>query len=306
MMIIFEGCDCVGKTTLAAECDRLLEGRNKFLHFGAPETIHSNPYHEYEGTLMPYRPGMSDRHWLVDRLHWGEYIYGPIYRGHSRLSVLGLDHVNLFLRSRGALTVYVSASPKTVLRRMNEKGEDFLREDDVLTVLDQMERVATRASRLTRVLHVSTDATDATELAEGIILAAAHLEREAVRLVNHPEYIGPINPRVLLVGEKSSDGNPLPFVPYAGNSGEYLLQAVSAKLPWIGIRNAYPHPARMRSLWEVLGRPKVVSLGQRAYDTLRSSRLGSAQVNHPQWWRRFRHHRQEEFAEEVLKAGGLI
>lgn len=73
MLIILEGPDGSGKTTLAHE---LVRGHGfKYKHHGPPQ---KDPLCEYLETLTQVEN--EGGNWVVDRFHLGEQVYGPLLR----------------------------------------------------------------------------------------------------------------------------------------------------------------------------------------------------------------------------------
>jgi hypothetical protein len=108
-----------------------------------------------------------------------------------------------------------------------------------------------------------------------------------------PRWLGYPDPDVLLVGDEvgpSSRGWTLPFVPYRGTSGHFLLDELRrTKLRPAIVNSQTPDGSveAIRALWGTLGRPAVVALGKKAEDRVASSGIPYDVVHHPQWWRRF-------------------
>src|SRR5690348_14510865 len=112
MLIILEGPDGAGKTTLANEIIRFFTGLS--LHRHEPiELLHkgpciSHPLDEYELPLINYRPGA--KHIVCDRWHLGEAIYPAILKRNTKWDVAIDRHIELFLRSRGACQIGLTAT----------------------------------------------------------------------------------------------------------------------------------------------------------------------------------------------------
>lgn len=131
MLIIIEGCDGVGKSTLAEKLIAATSGT--LLHRGPPE---KDPLLEYTEELQSYRPrdpykgipdaSVKERHIICDRWHWGELVYGPIYRGETKLGWEGMQQVDSFLLLRGALIVWVWEPVDVLNKRLEERGDDYI------------------------------------------------------------------------------------------------------------------------------------------------------------------------------------
>lgn len=148
MIIILEGADCVGKTSFAHRLQATFAAGAdvRTLHRGAPT---ADVVNEYTDDLLNYVPtaDRSEPHYVLDRWHWGEEVYGPLYRGKSGFTNETFDVVERFLRDRGAFVVLLEADPKEIRRRMKETKEDFLQPEHVPYVLNEYAKLA-RKSRL--------------------------------------------------------------------------------------------------------------------------------------------------------------
>ena len=100
MIIILEGADRTGKSTLAAELKRLTGG--EVIHAGKPT---QPPLWEYLAPLADVGPH-SDRHVILDRWHWGEWIWPKIFGRESEMTWDLLKTIDKELMSRGAFTIY--------------------------------------------------------------------------------------------------------------------------------------------------------------------------------------------------------
>lgn len=295
MLIICEGVDGSGKTTLVERLANLLEGNVRVLHRGPPT---DHPLREYELDLQDYRPG-SGEHVICDRWHLGELIYGPLYRGESLLEGAGQLHVEMLLQARGALLVHVDEPLDVVRERLATRGETYLRPEDVEWVWRQYDEVVYAS-------HLET--LDSSSSLASITGAAAHLERLAAELADHPTYVGPTRPTWLLLGERRGPKHPeftSAFAPMPGTSGHYLLTHLPRTLRRkVGIANAC-EDGDLAHLHRVLGRPGTATLGQLATKTARAElpiNVGIGAAPHPQYVRRFWHHHGEAYGQVIQEA----
>ncbi len=301
MFFVIEGADGTGKSTLAGELkgriEETLRGPVLIMHRGP---LKRDPFDEYETDALDYRPTaalQADRqHLIADRWHWGELVYGPLYRGGSKLTKAGFRHVELFLRSRGAVPILCNVETETVRARLYARGEEFLRPEHLERVQREFMEIALERSLLAPSMYPSGNGMDL--LKRGVIL-----QEHTARLQDFPQYIGDPKPRVLLLGEARvdpTDPNPLPFVPRsASSSGEYLLTHLPEQLyRSCGIANALE--VKVPQLWAALGYPPVVALGGVAEAACRL--LPHSTVPHPQWVRRFHHHEGERYGDLLLRA----
>lgn len=301
MLIIAEGVDGSGKSTFVRLLERELGGRVDTLRRGQPKR---HPLQEYELDIDSYVPG-SGRNVVCDRWHYGEEIYGPLYRGHTQLGLAGFRHVELYLRARGAMTVVFNPPYQQVVESLRERGETFLQSQDVSFV--QGEYVATYRRALSDAHLVEHYATDI-ELKSGI-LQAQLLEEAAAPLARYRSLIGSPRPKYLLLGERRGPGNEhnhkSAFVPYPSTSGRYLLENLPDEfLKDCAIANACEED--VHQLWLDLGHPWVLPLGRDAEKECEIEELPySHNIPHPQFVRRFHHRHGEKYGDWIRQCAYL-
>lgn len=316
-LVLLEGVDGGGKSSLA---DRI-EETFKFLteddpnppqvvriHKGQP-TPGLDAFQEYELPLERFdlRGLIRSKHDLVimDRWHAGEQPYGTLYRGHSRLDMAGLLHVEMTLTAFGAVKVLVQPEDVDIVKmRLRERGEDFLQSQHV----DQVHRWY----EALRKLHGYVRVTD-TAPSELIQMARDRaLGDDPMVPLAWPGYVGSAIPRLLLVGDQRNDGPRArhefirAFTPCLnGSSAHYLLQTmVLANLRLdVGIVNAHEPGVDLLLIDKIEPRPAVVALGRLASKTLTDAGVEHETVPHPQWTRRFRNKQMGWYAQEIKKAG---
>jgi thymidylate kinase len=312
MLIILEGCDGVGKTTIARHLAERIDGDVRIGHCGPPEA------HPLEETVLPlngYRPGVGE-HVVMDRFHIGELIYGPIYRNASLLGGIdGPGHrwVDAWLRSVGGLLVHVDAELTTVMERIDIRGDDYVKVEHLDRILTEY-RQAFAASRGAPRIHVTSPPVEDHDRVDYILSAARQVEAGAAAgVLRDIPHVGAFNPTVLLVGDEPSPRHRrgdrptyrAPFVPYRDSCGWFLYGALPAHLL---IKTAVVNqcdltPGNVHVLQEV---PKLVAMGREAEKKLK--RLGVelyGVVPHPQHVRRFHHARQVEYGNLIDVAGAV-
>lgn len=293
MLVVLEGCDRTGKTTLAQELARQLPGA-ELRHCERP-TRH--PLEEYEDELADYVPG-SGQHVIYDRHCWGERVWPTIYDRPTEYTDEMHAHVELFLESRGATMVYCTAREDTIIERL--AGEPYPPPEQVGPALELFLQVRA-TSRLPSFFY---DFQRFTMRAPGIIRLG--MERE-VEVTGAPtqHWIGAAPAELLLVGDRPN-GEPgfAPFRAARSTSGEYLLGTVR-NLRHLAITNALDvddAPVPLADLWRFLQTPRVVALGREASAALREAEVPHGVAPHPQWARRFKHAEVRPYLERILHA----
>lgn len=303
MLIILEGVDRTGKSTLATALAEFIGG--EVWHRGKPS---AHPLVEYEGALRGYDPLDYTRHVVIDRWHVGERVWPSVFNRATRYDLPMFLHTDMFLRSRGALVVYCYRPDSDALaREYREHGEPL--EPATLTRALSLYDAAlgqTHAATLRWSFEVSSSPS-----LEFIVSSAKHRQDQVKRLHRiTSEWVGSPYPEALLVGDELGPGyDPVadaavPFVPYATTSGHYLLSA-APRLACHGlVTNAHSASGsdHLEPLYSKLGQPPVVALGKRASRTLMKLGIPHCETYHPQYWRRFRHHEPHVYAELVTNA----
>lgn len=309
MLIILEGPDGAGKSTLAQEIashlGRTTSDKIEVWHAKRPER---HPLNEYLRPLRSYRPG-TGHHLILDRWHWGERVYPQVLGRETEQDEPVWWAIEAYLRRLGALVVKCE-------RTLRQDYVDLYRERDVtaetdlcdswqLGKLDEIRLEFSRTtyrSQLPCVDHACGDPSNQ-------IVSAARYWEERYRVLNEfTTYLGPLKPEVLLLGDernivpRADPENPDPaFVPFRGTSGYYLLKALTSltSRQWrhsIGLGNACDVDDPVE-LWRKLGEPPVVALGKNAYGKMLTSSdfTDVGVVPHPQYVRRFHHRMHAEY-----------
>jgi len=111
MIIVLEGPDGAGKTTLAQQLT--LQFKLTKIHVGPPtlEQIEGGLINHYASLLA----AAVDRDVVFDRLALGERVYGPIFRGRDALGASGWVRFDRLLRAAGAVQVLCLPRRETCL-----------------------------------------------------------------------------------------------------------------------------------------------------------------------------------------------
>lgn len=127
------GCDGVGKSTIVEALSKATGWDN--LHFNKPKDMEDGKQQYFNfAEKMNNDPSKEI---ICDRLHEGEWVYAPLYRGYKA------DYMREFereiIKKHNFLLVYVKASLETIIERTRKRGEDFVKEEHFQTVLDLFE-----------------------------------------------------------------------------------------------------------------------------------------------------------------------
>lgn len=281
MLIVLEGVDRVGKTTLAS---RLAKRLGCAVDHRTPK-YEGHPLREYGATLDWYRPGVHDL--VVDRFHWSERAYGDELRGGSELTDEGVAWVDMYLHSRGAVVVLMEDSIEGISRRLGTDDPD-----EAATRSLQESYIALGNRALVPVLRANLTTP---RLAVRVLAAARRAEAAAARLAGFPTYVGPPRPAGLLFGIRRREGrrnhgHAAAFAPYPDSSGRHLMRCLPDS---VGLANA--EECDPYDLWRALGRPPAAALGKEADAILEEAGVPRGAACHPQLARRFNYRYTEEY-----------
>lgn len=322
MLIVVEGTDASGKTTLVSEIQKQLN--NNFPN-NSVEFFHKSKPGEMtrRWVLNDYVMSIENSDWtqrigVADRWHWGEITYAPIKRpessidGYGLLGLAGWRWVELFLASRGVTQIWLYQPLDVIKQRLSVRGDDYVSVDELDQILLQYRKAGSQTATEFSILEPEPNSLDnIPNLARNIIENSQYNVSKVEGLRNFPWYIGRPDPGVLLVGDtqniKTKYGREtiLPFMPVDGNSGEFLISCLPDKF-WktVGIINVNdPHVSEVEKLWNVLNRPKIIALGRLAEKGLKANGFKDDQyvvLSHPQHVRRFFNSRKLDYGQEIF------
>lgn len=306
MLILVDGSDCVGKSTLvtqlAERVAQLHPSDNVDVWHAGPPTKH--PLDEYVTPLLDYRP-LRDRHVICDRWHLGESIYPAIFNRSTKFDLAVQAYTELFLRSRGAVLVHVDGDDADVESCLSTRGDELVQSSQASVILQDFR---TRAAASLLPTLVVQGLKDTRYDVEAIIRRATTLDYVSRDLGRFTTYVGSRIPGLLLLGDVrhghlKGDATDLrsAFMPYAATSGHYLFSQIIAKygyraLASVGVANACDDDDH-EALWTILRKPRTVALGRRAQ---KRTPWASVQTAHPQFRRRFHFGDGEAYASEIF------
>lgn len=127
--VVVEGVDCSGKTTFCKWVVEHLIKLNVNVEFSHHGPLRASVHQEYYEPLVP--TCLYPTVLVGDRWHLGEMVYGPLYRDGSEMSDEDLAAIESLLDSLGAKKILLDPPEYTIEMRMEERGEDFLKPEDV-------------------------------------------------------------------------------------------------------------------------------------------------------------------------------
>ncbi len=282
MIVILEGPDGAGKTSLAQEIAAIIDA--EIHHEGPPQT---------EELLQHYATLLDDafrtqEDVVFDRLHLGEAVYGPLMRGRSRIDELGMELLVKQIKTVGAVTVYCWPPFDRAFYNWKARHKtEYVPDENIY-------RRVYDAYHTLMQLYPPDFFWDYTKDSEPDLLQKIFNQLPVPYL---PGYLGPSNPKVVFVGETANHPTlDLPFFSQ-DNSSQYFYKGMYAagwRMSEFGAINAQrPGNVLRMDLKDILEklRPAVICcLGQRAEKELQKAnvRFGEiVRIPHPAYWKRF-------------------
>lgn len=120
MILILEGPDGSGKTTLAEQLQR--QTGYQLLHRTQPknEEDKKRMMDEYVQVLKAGKNVIMDRAW------YSELVYGPVMRDTSVLTYPQMYELEKLAAKNGAIVIYCTAPEATLWKRCMRRGEDYI------------------------------------------------------------------------------------------------------------------------------------------------------------------------------------
>lgn len=308
MIIVIEGTDGAGKTTLAENLVAkmwTLGVETEVIHAGPPESGLS-VFEQYALPLLERREKITRRNYLLilDRWHLGELIYGPILRGKCALEPEQFTYLELLLESLGAVKIVVNTTDSAIRSRVGIHRGDPVTAEQAIDIKELFLSLALNYPTW-QVLAPETHETN--EMVTELLKWAAQANIVPRVLSQFPGYVGSAIPNLLLVGDEPSGWQvgdqirPAFFPDVKGSSSNYLLRSLLAHVNTlnVGLCNANDG-TEVKYLWRLLDRPMVVALGKNASTTLHRLNIDHTVVPHPQWVRRFHHRSHVAYGRAIL------
>jgi hypothetical protein len=119
MVIIIEGLDKCGKTFLS----NYIVENYEFRYLKCNQPKKGGPYKEYRKIIDGISKEPGD--YVIDRMHLGEFVYGPIYRGKSGLTQEDFKDLENRLIELGTILIYCYDIENNIAKRFKEEKEEF-------------------------------------------------------------------------------------------------------------------------------------------------------------------------------------
>lgn len=132
--IVFEGLDGTGKTSLAQMVAKIID--SEYTHNDKSKTYEEGKANSYNYISTLRRSNEA----VIDRLvHTGEAVYAPVYRGYDGSDYFE-DLESKMLEEFNIIIVYVTAKEEIIKSRLEYRGEDYIKTEDLNKLKENYER----------------------------------------------------------------------------------------------------------------------------------------------------------------------
>lgn len=301
MLIIIEGPDKSGKTTLAKKIEEKFH--YQYAHFSAPG---DDPALEYASFFS----GISSPT-VCDRSYFGERVYGPLLRGASKISDLQYAVIERICRLKGAIFIYASTPLEVCQSRLYDNLTN-----EKISVINNMKawilfkKLIPSCNLRPLLLYDATKQVSLDKLLLHLEQLLLPLKSYATLAKSYCSGIGTIHgEKIVFVGEALNSMTTWLGLPFDnGPSSNYLYQQFKeAKVPEDKV---YLCNALTLTMMEVaflnLEKTTWISLGTEADRKLNEFEVRHQAIPHPQYWSRFHAYEREayvEFIKAAMKGG---
>lgn len=293
-MIIIEGVDKAGKTTLAQTL--LLQFGHPVKHFGVPT---GDPIPEYIKELEE-----QDKIAIYDRFLFGEVPYSIVKKRTRYMKYLELRVLDLMLQSRPHLVVYCRPMREAILARIKELGDDYIAAHEAMALYDEYDEMfsAVKTPYVMMYSGKESEYLEITRFIKHLITEDIYKRYFAWKDLKHPG-IGTLSPKYLFVGDKYNYNAPYQ-VTFCSQSGEYLFRSLDDagfRMQDCHFTNAFSGPDMITSNLIQLLKPNIIiALGDIAYDALSRCNLEGVdkliKIQHPSYHKRFQTNSEKDYA----------
>lgn len=294
MLIIVEGADKTGKTTLCKVIAKRFGYR--YHHFGPPK---KRPADEYIDFLLSLKQPT-----VCDRFHLGELVYGPMLRGKVGITPLELLTIERMLRLKRAILIHAATDMDVANERLAVSKQRELVDWTMNINASRLFEKVIAQTNVSTVFRYNGIAHEQLDLMLNVI-------ERWLRLSDKPrgtKYtgIGTTGGRKLVfVGEQVNKNITWRHLPFdKGLSSEFLAEAFEAA----GILERFVYICNADKLTEAeaaaLAGPttRFISLGKKADKKLNEFGVQHAALPHPQWVKRFHYADKRFYAEDIRQA----
>lgn len=131
MIIIIEGPDLAGKSTLAKEIN--IKGDFEVVHFDSPSE--NFDFHE------SYLKVLDKENVILDRYFFSEIVYSKVFGRQCRLSSETIKEIKEKLKNKPHQLIFVNPGVDTLKRRYKMRGDDIISESQIEKIVQEYENL---------------------------------------------------------------------------------------------------------------------------------------------------------------------
>lgn len=142
LLIICEGCDNTGKSTLAK---KLVEEFNlDYIHNSKPQT--NDPFQEYSDMIDGIRKDT-----VIDRAYLSEYVYSKLWRGGCVITTKQFEELDLQcqMKFEHVFLIHATAPLEVIKERCIAEKEELLKLDQVAQCAEWFKEIVGRCGLIT-------------------------------------------------------------------------------------------------------------------------------------------------------------
>lgn len=153
MQYLIEGIDAVGKSTLIKFMQkrigyRVLKGSS----FEQSETDNEGLYSNFFNLYL-------ENDVIFDRSHISNLVYASIFKDYSILSEEQVAHLEHLINHKSRL-IYLYASPNFIKNRLDQRGDEYIDNSAVRSILDKYEEAIGKSTLNIRKINVEGKSTE--------------------------------------------------------------------------------------------------------------------------------------------------
>lgn len=303
-LIILEGGDCAGKTTLSNQLREAIPEAH-YVHYSDYKHVKKSLPRMYVEGMMPavlgHAPVIMDRCWLSEE---------PYCRVFRPTESPRLDWADVRMLERLALScepivIYCDPGWKVAREKfMERKGKDpaseYLDNEAQLKAVRDMYSKSMQKSHLNVVSYNWTN--QEWDIVEHLVKRVAMLT-QPVSSTGAPKVIGSSRAQLLIVGDsfaKHQEFDPHYQWPFASFSRQGCSRWLATQLDKYGVKESYLKWVNQNQLGEGdleqilvdnIGITSIITLGDEAKEACKNAPqyVNMVHFPHPQWWKRFNH-----------------
>lgn len=153
LVIFLEGTNKSGKSTLAKYITENSGKKFEMIKCSQPEIVNGrNTAFDHYMHILSRIEDNPEKNYIIDRFHFGSYVYGPIYRGRPDFGFNDFVHIEERIMKLNYLFIVAIASKKFIKEKFISDKEEFAKVELISEEVKKFEDTC-RMSRLNLNYH---------------------------------------------------------------------------------------------------------------------------------------------------------